>query len=263
MSRRRQGLEAERRDLRAAPRRDDRVDAPQRRAGLQRGALHVAQQRGEAWRRRRAGDAGERVAREQHRLAARDRVAAQVAPPRLAHRVVRQQPPRDIGELGEDGERHHAPARVASDAERVRDLRPPRAHQRDLGGGLVAGDDRLDGGASLRAARARPRSAGPTTERTPRARAAPRRGGSCPRSTPSARRRAARQLAPDLAPGGGAVGAPAHRVAGAQERGDRLADGVVDDEPLAPELDERQRAQALERRLRRLGGQRPRPAART
>ena len=63
---------------------------------------------------------------------------------------------------------------------------------------------------------------------------------------------AAGQLAADLPPRGRAVGPVAHRVGGAQQREHRLADGVVDHEPLAPELGERQRRQALERGLGRL-----------
>ena len=45
------------------------------------------------------------------------------------------------------------------------------------------------------------------------------------------------------------------RIAGAQQRRDGLAHGVVDDEAFPPELDERQRAQPREGLLRRLVGQ--------
>ena len=63
------------------------------------------------------------------------------------------------------------------------------------------------------------------------------------------------QLRADLPPGRRAVGAVTHRIARAQQRGHRLADGVVDDEALAAELDERQRREPRERRLRRLARQ--------
>jgi hypothetical protein len=63
------------------------------------------------------------------------------------------------------------------------------------------------------------------------------------------------QLLPDLPPRGRAVGAVTHRVARAQQRGDRLPDGVVDDQALAPQLDEGKRREPLERRLRGLPGE--------
>ena len=61
--------------------------------------------------------------------------------------------------------------------------------------------------------------------------------------------------AADLAPGVAAVGAVADRVGRAQQGADGLADGVVDDEPLAAELDEGQRREAGEGVLRRYIGQ--------
>ena len=63
------------------------------------------------------------------------------------------------------------------------------------------------------------------------------------------------ELLADLPPGGGAVAAVADRIARAQQRGHRLAHGVVDDEAFAAELHERQRVEPRERVLRALLGQ--------
>ena len=79
---------------------------------------------------------------------------------------------------------------------------------------------------------------------------------------PARRPGRAGELAADLPPGRAAVGAVAHRVGRAQQRGDGLPDGVVDDQALAPELDERQRREPRERRLRRLVRAAARRAAR-
>ena len=111
------------------------------------------------------------------------------------------------------------PARVARDAERVRDRVPPRAHQRDLARPARGARRSPRSRRGRRAGRSRPRSAGPTDGKN-----ASRTSGSSTSAIMSASE--AQRAAPaapsssraDLAPGGGAVGAVAHRVGGAQQR---------------------------------------------
>ncbi len=64
-----------------------------------------------------------------------------------------------------------------------------------------------------------------------------------------------RQLGLELEPRGAAVAAIRGRVGAAEGAGDGLADRVVDEQPVVPELDERQRPQSLERVLRGTLGQ--------
>ena len=55
------------------------------------------------------------------------------------------------------------------------------------------------------------------------------------------------RLGTERAPGRAPVGAVPVRVRAAQEAGDRVAHGLVDDEPVAPSIDERQVEQAVQR----------------
>jgi hypothetical protein len=64
-----------------------------------------------------------------------------------------------------------------------------------------------------------------------------------------------RQLAPELPPRGCPVAPVGDLVGSAQGTGDRLANRVVDDEPVLPELDEGESSEAFEDILRRAIGQ--------
>jgi hypothetical protein len=195
---------------------------------------------------------GERHAREQDPLAARDGVGAQVPPPRFAQRVAREQALGHVGELAQDRERHHPAARVARDAEGGGHLVPPGAHECQLLGRLVAGHDRLERGAVVRAGGLHR----VVLDRRGEERLADERlldeVDHVRERGPARRAARARELAADLAPRRRAVAPVPHRVGRAQQGGHHLADGVMDDEALAPELDEGQRREPRERRLRRL-----------
>ena len=117
-----------------------------------------------------------------------------------------------------------------------------------------------------RAARSRPRSAGRRSGRTPPHQRLLDEVDHVRERRPARPPGRVGQLHADLPPRRDPIPAVANRIAGAQQRGDRLAHGVVDDEALAAQLDEGQRPQPLERRGRRLarqnaGEQRQRHAA--
>ena len=169
-----------------------------------------------------------------------------MAAPWPADRVAGEEALWGLAELAQDREGDDLAARAPGDAERARHRVPPLADERALVGRLVAADDLEDRVAVVGTGgldrvvlddRGEERLADErlvdevdhVRERRPAGRA----GG-------------ALELVADLPPGRASVRAPAHGVGRAEQRGDALADRVVDDQALAAELDERQRAQPLE-----------------
>ena len=176
------------------------------------------------------------------------RVSPQVRRPRRA--PDRRQQGRHVAEVAEDREGDDLAARAARHAN-APGTASTRRQERDLLRRLVApAIASIAGRSSGRAARRR--SAGSTTGKN-----ASRTSGSSTSVDHVRQRGPARgpgggfDLAADLVPGVAAVGAVADRIGRAQQRSDGLADRVVDDEALAPELDEGQRREPGEGVLRR------------
>ena len=226
---------------------DDDVHPPERRAQRHVGALDVEPGGG-------LGRAGafarvgvEPAAEPERYLPFRERVDGEVARPRLEDGIAADDRSFELVPLEDREEAGHGAVAVADDGEGLRLLGPPALEERGRLGALVLAGDRGDcvgvglgrglDGERLRAAREeRLADDGVVDQVEHVGGVAPELGGS----------RLAR-LGTERAPGRAAVGAVPVRARAAQEAGDRVAHGLVDDEAVAASVDERQVEQAAQR----------------
>ena len=145
---------------------------------------------------------------------------------------------RDLVRLEQDREADNASLSVANDAKTLWCLVPPREQLLRSRSGLVTARDRLDHRSVCGSSRLdREQVLCSREERLADHRVLDQIehvGG----VAPELGRRHRRQLAPELPPRGPSVAAMRGRVGAAQGPGDRLADRVVDDEPVVSKLHE-------------------------
>jgi hypothetical protein len=188
-------------------------------------------------------------------LSAWDGIPPQVLAPAPRHRVGLDRAVRDAVGLEQHREADDHSLRVANDTEGLGCRLPPREQMPGSRRRLVTTHDRRDRrGVCGRRPLDRVHELARREERLTNGRLIDQVehvGG----VAPELGRRHRRQLVAEVAPGGGAMATVRDGIGAAQGASDRLADRVVDDQPVVSELHEREGAHTLEHVVRRTFGQ--------